>query len=71
MQDPSRAEQFAQELNQWNFSGGVHQVDQLDQLKSGGRTIGVISHVSEMKDRFPDRIFVSRDPEGPSQIHQG
>ena len=44
---------------------------QLDQLKSGGRTIGVISHVSEMKDRFPDRIFVSREPEGPSQIHQG
>lgn len=46
-------------------------LDQLDQLKSGGRTIGVISHVSEMKDRFPDRIFVSREPEGPSQIHQG
>ncbi len=45
-------------------------LDQLDQLKSGGRTIGVISHVSEMKDRFPDRIFVSREPEGPSQIHQ-
>jgi exonuclease SbcC len=46
-------------------------LDQLDQLKSGGRTIGVISHVSEMKDRFPDRIFVSRESEGPSQIHQG
>jgi exonuclease SbcC len=45
-------------------------LDQLDQLKSGGRTIGVISHVSEMKDRFPDRIFVSRDPEGTSQILQ-
>ena len=46
-------------------------LDQLDQLKSGGRTIGVISHVSEMKERFPDRIVVSRDPEGPSQIRQG
>ncbi len=46
-------------------------LDQLDQLKSGGRTIGVISHVSEMKDRFPDRIVVSRDPEGPSRILQG
>lgn len=46
-------------------------LDQLDQLKSGGRTIGVISHVSEMKERFPDRIVVSREPEGPSRISQG
>ncbi len=46
-------------------------LDQLDQLKSGGRTIGIISHVSEMKDRFPDRIVVSRDPEGPSRILHG
>ena len=46
-------------------------LDQLDQLKSGGRTIGVISHVSEMKDRFPDRIVVSRGTEGVSQIIQG
>ena len=45
-------------------------LDQLDQLKSGGRTIGVISHVSEMKDRFPDRIVVSRDVDGPSHIMQ-
>ena len=45
-------------------------LDQLDQLKSGGRTIGVISHVSEMKDRFPDRIVVSRDIDGPSHISQ-
>jgi 8-oxo-dGTP pyrophosphatase MutT (NUDIX family) len=33
MHEPSRVEQFAQELNQWDFSDGVHQVDQLDQLK--------------------------------------
>ncbi len=33
MHEPSRVEQFTQELDQWNFSGGVHQVDQLDQLK--------------------------------------
>ena len=46
-------------------------LDQLDQLKSGGRTIGVISHVSEMKDRFPDRIVVSRETDGPSQITHG
>lgn len=46
-------------------------LDQLDQLKSGGRAIGIISHVSEMKDRFPDRIVVSRDPEGASRILQG
>ena len=29
MHEPSRVEQFAQELNQWDLSGGVHQVDQL------------------------------------------
>ena len=45
-------------------------LDQLDQLKSGGRTIGVISHVSEMKERFPDRIVVSREIDGPSRISQ-
>ena len=45
-------------------------LDQLDQLKSGGRTIGVISHVSEMKERFPDRIVVSREIDGPSRIIQ-
>lgn len=32
MHEPSRVEQYAQELNQWDFSGGVHQVDQVDQF---------------------------------------
>ena len=46
-------------------------LDQLDQLKSGGRVIGVISHVSEMKDRFPERIFVQPQSDGTSVVLQG
>jgi|GEM_PF-2614144 len=37
---------------------------------SGGQTIGVISHVSEIKERFPDRIVVSQEVDGPSRIIQ-
>lgn len=46
-------------------------LDQLDQLKSGGRVIGVISHVSEMKDRFPERIFVQPQADGTSVVIHG
>jgi exonuclease SbcC len=45
-------------------------LDQLDQLKSGGRVIGVISHVSEMKERFPERIYVEPQSDGTSVVIQ-
>lgn len=45
-------------------------LDELDQLKSGGRVIGVISHVSEMKDRFAERIVVERQSDNTSVITQ-
>lgn len=33
-------------------------LDQLDRLRSGGRVVGVVSHVSEMKDAIADRVDV-------------
>lgn len=38
----------------------------LSLLRGGGRLVGVISHVSELKNRVPGRIEVSRDPSGAS-----
>ncbi len=45
-------------------------LDQLENLKSGGRVIGVISHVSEMKDRFPECLIVQPQPDGTSVVVQ-
>jgi exonuclease SbcC len=33
----------------------------LTSLRAGGRVIGVVSHVEEMKQRIPERIEVRRD----------
>jgi DNA repair exonuclease SbcCD ATPase subunit len=33
-------------------------LDQLDALRSRGRVVGVISHVTEMKDWVHDRVIV-------------
>ncbi len=38
----------------------------LNMLQGGGRLIGIISHVSELKSRIPSRIEVSRDLTGAS-----
>lgn len=38
----------------------------LAQLQSMGRTIGIISHVSELKNRIAAQIVVGKDPEGGS-----
>jgi exonuclease SbcC len=41
----------------------------LTRLGRGSRTVGLISHVEELKRRIPDRIEIHRpDPNGPSQI---
>ncbi len=36
----------------------------LDELRSGGRVVGVVSHVDEMRQRIPSRLHVIRDPGG-------
>lgn len=40
----------------------------LDDLRSGGRTIGVISHVEAMKEQLPIGILVEATPHGSSVI---
>ncbi len=36
----------------------------LDELRSGGRVVGVVSHVDEMRQRIPSRLHVLRAPTG-------
>ncbi|WP_270353488.1 AAA family ATPase [Microbacterium testaceum] len=43
----------------------------LDELRQGGRTVGVISHVAAMKDQLPAQLHVTATPRGPSIIRQG
>ena len=40
----------------------------LDDLRSGGRTIGVISHVEAMKEQLPIGILVEASPHGSRVI---
>ncbi|WP_243074243.1 AAA family ATPase [Microbacterium sp. SS28] len=42
----------------------------LDELRQGGRTVGVISHVDTMKERLAAQLLVERTPRGPSVIRQ-
>lgn len=42
----------------------------LDELRQGGRTVGVISHVAAMKEQLPAQLEVSAMPSGPSVIRQ-
>ncbi|OZD46340.1 hypothetical protein CH252_21220 [Rhodococcus sp. 06-1477-1B] len=42
----------------------------LDELRQGGRTVGVISHVAAMKDQLPAQLRVAATPRGPSVIRQ-
>lgn len=42
----------------------------LDDLRVGGRTVGVISHVEAMKEQLPAQLVVSATPDGPSVIAQ-
>ena len=42
----------------------------LDELRAGGRTVGVISHVEAMKEQLPAQLAVETTPEGPSVIRQ-
>ncbi|BDV31709.1 AAA family ATPase [Microbacterium terricola] len=42
----------------------------LDELRQGGRTVGVISHVEAMKEQLPAQLTVTASPHGPSTITQ-
>lgn len=36
----------------------------LDELRAGGRVVGLVSHVDEMRQRIPSRLHVIRGPQG-------
>lgn len=42
----------------------------LDELRVGGRTVGVISHVEAMKEQLPAQVVVEATAQGPSVIRQ-
>lgn len=39
-------------------------MDTLDTLRDGGRVVGVVSHVAELRTRIPTRLVVSKDRSG-------
>lgn len=46
-------------------------LEQLDLLRSGHRAVGVVSHVTEMKESIQDRIEVRRQSDSTSAIVVG
>ncbi len=46
-----------------------HVMDMLDSLRDGGRVVGVVSHVAELRDRIPAQLHVQKRREG-STVHQ-
>ena len=41
----------------------------IEGLREGGRAVGIVSHVAELKERVPERLAVRRDAEGgPSRV---
>jgi exonuclease SbcC len=41
-------------------------MDTLDSLRDGGRVVGVVSHVAEMRDRIPAQLTVTKSRHGSS-----
>ncbi|MGN6574507.1 MAG: SbcC/MukB-like Walker B domain-containing protein, partial [Nocardioides sp.] len=39
-------------------------MDRLDGLRAGGRTVGVVSHVTELRTRIPAQLHVHKSPRG-------
>ncbi len=44
-------------------------IEILSELTLGNRTVGIISHVSELKERIDKKIAVSKSPDGSSVCH--
>lgn len=40
-------------------------MDTLDDLRAGGRVVGLVSHVDDLRQRIPTRLHVRRTPAGP------
>jgi exonuclease SbcC len=41
-------------------------MDTLDELRAGGRVVGVVSHVDELRQRIPSRLHVRKGRSGSS-----
>jgi exonuclease SbcC len=39
-------------------------MDRIDALRAGGRTVGVVSHVTELRGRIPTQVHVTRGRDG-------
>jgi exonuclease SbcC len=45
-------------------------LDVLDRLREGGRTVGIVSHVAELRQRIPTRLRVVKDRAGSRVEHE-
>ncbi len=45
-------------------------LDVLDRLREGGRTVGIVSHVAELRQRIPARLRVVKDRAGSRVEHE-
>lgn len=45
-------------------------MDTLDDLRADGRTVGLVSHVDDLRQRIPTRLHVRRTPAGPAPVLQ-
>jgi exonuclease SbcC len=46
-------------------------LDVLDQLRAGNRTVGLVSHVPEMRERIMSRLHVVKQREGSRLVYEG
>ena len=44
-------------------------MDVIDDLRDGGRAVGIVSHVADLKDQVTERLEIRRThPQGPSHV---
>ena len=43
-------------------------MNQLGKLSDGGRAVGIISHVQELRRQIPNQIVVTKNGDGTSQL---
>ena len=46
-------------------------MDTIDSLRDGGRVVGVVSHVAEMRDRIPTQLVVTKARTGSTVSLRG
>jgi exonuclease SbcC len=46
-----------------------HVLEVLDRLRDGGRTVGIVSHVADLRDRIPAQLRVVKERTGSRVEH--